>query len=256
MPNPNRPNDGEVIPAIWGQLTADRVVRRYRSREERDVDTAGLPDRAGQLIVVQPTGQAPWLEFHDGNDWRRIAAGPLIGGDLSPVIPEINMPNGVSISMQERWLVGGMELVTGYGTARGLRVPYPGIYRVCGYIGFFGNHNGYCSVRVSRVSRNMGGDAVNDPARRALALEGSNPDRSWPWRSSVFAGVVPCNEGDGIMPHLDCDPGLPMNSERGSFAAYFIGDLPPGVVVPPPPALGDDPVHLPEREPEPETLPS
>jgi hypothetical protein len=248
MPNPNRPNDDEVIPAVWGQLTADRVVRRYRSREERDVDIAGILDRAGQLIVIQPTGQAPWLEFHDGYDWRRVAAGPLIGGDLA-INAEGLVANNWSFSMSTRWLVGGMETVTGFGTARGLRVPYPGIYRVCGYVALFGQNNGYCSVRVSRVSPNYGGGDVNDPARRALALEGSNPDRAHWWRTSVYAGVVACNANEGILPHLDCDPAFTMASERGSFAAYFVGDLPPGVVVPPPPAFAED-------EPEPETLPT
>jgi hypothetical protein len=267
MANPNRPNDDEIIPAQWGQLVADRVVRRYRSRDERDVDMAGILDRAGQLVVIHPTGQAPWLEFHDGYEWRRVAAGPLIGGDTDGIYEEV-VRNGWSLSQTPKWLVGGMRAGMGFGTTRALIVPIPGLYRVVGSVGHFwrGGNPGldYSSILVYRVHPIEGEDFnYNDAGRRLLEINGSNPDRTWVYKTSVFAGVVACNEGDGLMPVLNCNPtdhySIPVNAVGGttngfSFCAYFIGDLPPGLVPPTPPRTSEDPGTLPA--PEAETLPT
>jgi hypothetical protein len=88
MPNPTRPNFGEVIDETWGDLTADHVLRRYVNAAERDADVAGLTPAAlaGQLIAIVPGGAAiPYFQEHDGTAWRSLIAQENGGGIIVKV---------------------------------------------------------------------------------------------------------------------------------------------------------------------------
>jgi len=80
MPNPSRPQFRGVIDETWGQLVADRVVRRYASAAERDADLAGLPDLEGQLVAMVPGGGvAPFLVVRSRGAWVQAAPDMQIG---------------------------------------------------------------------------------------------------------------------------------------------------------------------------------
>lgn len=82
MPNPARPQFGDVIDETWGRLSADRIVRRYATPIERDLDLIGFTgaDLAGQFVVIVPGGGVkPYLQGHDGLSWQTIIpAHPLL----------------------------------------------------------------------------------------------------------------------------------------------------------------------------------
>ena len=247
VPNPNRPNTGEAVTAEWGQLTADRVVRRYRSRDERDVDMAGVGDLVGQLVVLAPPGAVPWFEQHDGTGWRRTQGGPIIGGALwSPRGLSVVPPSdGSTFGQQVSWVSGGVEAFgsDGWdfpGDRRLLVVPLPGFYRVAGFMKGF-NHGfvaNYWFAEVHRMFPNYDAAWLNNPANRLTAAIGGNPLITWEWLVSDFSALIPCYAGDAItvVPRFNL---AGSSVEDCLLSVTFEGDLPPGSTfpaVPRPPA--------------------
>jgi hypothetical protein len=78
MQNPARPSFGDVIDEGWGDLTADRVVRRYATTAERDLDLTGIDpaDLAGQVVTITAPGGYPYEQVHDGTRWWDMGYGP------------------------------------------------------------------------------------------------------------------------------------------------------------------------------------
>jgi hypothetical protein len=249
VPNPNRPNTGEPIPAEWGQLVADRVIRRYRSREERDVDMAGVGDLTGQLLVIAPPGVPPWFEQHDGEGWRRTTGGPLIGGALmSPPGTSVLPPaDGSTWGQVVQFTSGGVEAFGSDswdfpGDRRILIVPLTGFYRIAGYLK--GYNHGYSAnwwfSEISRVFPSYDAAWINNPANRVTVNAGGNPNMAWVWLVSDFSALVPCNAGDGLTHTARFDV-VGASNEEAIFSITYEGDLPPGYVVQPvprPPAAG------------------
>jgi hypothetical protein len=251
VPNPNRPNDGETIAGEWGQLTADRVIRRYRSRADRDVDMAGVGDVTGQLVVIAPVGAVPWFEQHDGSGWRRVQGGPIIGGALqSPrglhVIPP---SDGSTWGQQVAWLSGGMEAFGSdswdfVGDRRLLVCPLPGFYRIGGFLKGF-NHDmvaNWWYAQVARIFPTMDAAFLNNPANRLSVIDGGNPNMAWIWLVSDFGVLVRCNAGDGLtlVSRLDV-PGT--GHDDALFTVTYEGDFLPGqepAPVPRPPGAGTE----------------
>jgi hypothetical protein len=75
--NPTRPVAGDPIAEDWGQGVADRVIRRYPSEADRDLDLAGFApaELAGQMVAICPAGAAAYLTLHDGASWTVPAGG-------------------------------------------------------------------------------------------------------------------------------------------------------------------------------------
>jgi hypothetical protein len=73
MANPSRPQFKDVIDQTWGQLVADRIIRRYASVAERDADLAGVVDLDGQMVVMTPgAGEPAYLLQRIGGVWRTV----------------------------------------------------------------------------------------------------------------------------------------------------------------------------------------
>lgn len=252
MPNPNRPNDGETIAGEWGQLTADRVVRRYRSRADRDVDMAGVGDVTGQLVVIAPVGVFPWFEQHDGSGWRRVQGGPLIGGELACPFPFLPPSDGFTVPQVVNWLSGGMVAFGSddwnfVGDRRLLVVPQPGFYRVAGSLVCY-NHGltaQWLNANISRVLPINDAGYLNNPLMRRTGAMGGNPNVVYIWMVSAFSALVACNAGDGLTLTPQYGPVPGMTVETSSFSATFEADLPPGYVVPPLPLPTGPPTAMP-----------
>lgn len=127
MANPARPNFKDVIDNQWGQLTADRVTRRYANAAERDADLAGFApaDLAGQVcILTAAVGTKMLWQVHNGTVWvnamqiprptggAQLCAFPISGtaavSSLSVVFPEVmDATNGGPIVTATPYNPGG-----------------------------------------------------------------------------------------------------------------------------------------------------
>lgn len=99
MPNPSRPVYKDVIDDQWGQLVADRVIRRYASTAERDADMSGILDLAGQVCAITVAPGSTLLYQHDGVAWAPLGgrfARVICDGSSNVVVAQVP-PSAMSV---------------------------------------------------------------------------------------------------------------------------------------------------------------